>query len=113
MIKLVELWTRRPDMTHDEAVDYWINKHGPLVMNNVPFVEKYIANEGLNFDTRGWSKEEAPPFDGMAEFWMNINKEALVKSINSEKYYETLVPDERKFIGTVRAMLVREVVLKG
>ncbi len=35
MIKLFELWTRRPDMTHEEAVRHWTEVHRELLLPHV------------------------------------------------------------------------------
>lgn len=112
MIKVFAIWTRRGDMTHEEAVKYWLEVHAPLVRKTWPFIKKYVTNVGLPFNYTGWSKDEAPPFDGMAEFWFDLDMETFEKTIKSKDYFETLVPDEKKFIGTWRAMVVEEIVQK-
>jgi EthD domain len=71
MIKLLELWTRRPDMTQEQAVRHWTEVHAPLVKKTFgDKILKYVTNVGLPLDTRGWSRKEAPPYDGIAEFWI-------------------------------------------
>lgn len=111
MIKLLELWNRRLDMTHDEAVHHWLNVHAPLVKDVLgPRIIRYVTNVGLPLDVRGWSADEAPPFDGVAEFWLDVEARELESLIRETA--SILQPDERSFIGTYRPMLVREVVQK-
>jgi EthD domain len=45
MIKLFELWTRRSDMTHEEAVRHWTEVHAPLVKKT--FGEKIINSSSM------------------------------------------------------------------
>lgn len=112
MIKLFEMWNRRLDMTHDEAVHHWLNTHAPLVKKTLgPKIIRYVTNVGLPLDVRGWSTEEAPPFDGLAEFWLDIQPDELESVIRETA--SVLQPDERSFIGTYRPVLVREIVQKG
>jgi len=112
MIKVFAIWTRRSDMTHDEAVKYWLEKHAPLVKKTWPFIKKYITNIGLPFNYTGWSEDEAPPYDGMAEFWFDVDMETFKEKMQSKEYYEILAPDEKNFIGTWRAMIVEEITQK-
>ncbi len=111
MIKLLELWNRRLDMTHDQAVKHWLNVHGPLVTQVLgPRIIRYVTNVGMPLNIRGWSSEEAPPYDGVAEFWLDMDVQELQTMIKETA--SILQPDERSFIGTYRPMLVREVVQK-
>ena len=111
MLKLLELWTRRSDMTHDEAVKHWQEVHVPLVIKTLDkYIIKYVTNIGIPLDIRGWSAEEAPPYDGMAEFWLDMDMEEFHRVIAETAHI--LQPDERKFIGTYRPMLVQEVIQK-
>jgi uncharacterized protein (TIGR02118 family) len=111
MIKLLEMWNRRLDMTHEQAVHHWLNVHGPLVKKTLGSkIVKYVTNVGLPLDVRGWSKEEAPPYDGIAEFWLDVTVDELDAMIRESAHI--LQPDERSFIGTYRPMLVKEVFQK-
>jgi hypothetical protein len=69
-----------------------------------------VTNVGLPLDTRGWSRNEAPPYDGIAEFWINMTVEELGQAIRETAH--VLWPDEQAFIGTYRSMLVEEIVHK-
>src|SRR5262249_6865477 len=61
MIKLLELWTPRPDMTHEQAVRHWTEVKAPVVKKTFgDKILKYVTNVGLPLDTHGWSRNEAP-----------------------------------------------------
>jgi hypothetical protein len=111
MIKLLELWNRRWEMTHDQAVRYWCSRHAPLVLDTVgEHIRGYCTNVGLASNYSGWSDDEAPPHDGIAEFWLDMTAEELKRRIGEAA--PILWPDEQAFIGCYRPMLVREVVQK-
>ena len=62
MIKLLELWTRRPDMTHEQAVRHWTEVHAPLVKKTFgDKILKYVTNVGLPLDTRAGRGTKRPP----------------------------------------------------
>ena len=93
MIMLFELWTRRSDMTHEEAIRHWTEVHAPLVKKTFgDKIIKYVTNVGLPLDTRGWSRNEAPPYDGIAEFWIDMTVEELGQAIRETAHI--LWPEE-------------------
>jgi hypothetical protein len=51
---------------------------------------KYVTNVGLPLDTRGWSKNEAPPYDGIAEFWTDMTVEELGQAIRDTAHIRWL-----------------------
>ena len=112
MLKIILFWTRRPDMTHDEAVRYWTERHVPVVKQAFgDRLVRYLTNIGLPGNYSGWSPTEAPPYDGVAEFWFDMTRREFeqVRSAHAA----TLVPDEEAFVGTYRIMYVDEIVQKG
>jgi uncharacterized protein (TIGR02118 family) len=112
MLKIILFWTRRPDMTHGEAVRYWLDRHAPLVARTFgDHLVRYLTNVGLPGNYSGWSPDEAPPFDGVSEFWFDMTREefARVRAANAD----VLVPDEKAFCGTYRIMFVEEIAQKG
>lgn len=109
MTKLYRLLTRRLDMTHDEAVRYWTEQHAPRVVEALgDRLERYVTNVGLpvNWGTEG--PDEAPPWDGIDEFWLNVGVEDVRETF--ESVAAALSPSEEAFLGTAQWMLVEEVV---
>ncbi len=105
MIKFVMCITRRSDISRQEFLDYWKNKHGPFFMENADAMnaKKYVQsctidtplNEGLR-ESRGMM----PEFDGVAEVWFE-SEEALMAGMSSpegQKLGAALLEDEGNFI---------------
>lgn len=117
MIKFVMCLTRHPDMTREEFIDYWMNKHAPFFMENADAMraKKYVQsqtidtplNEGLR-NSRGM----LPEYDGIAEVWFESEQE-LVEAMSSpegQKLSAALLEDEGKFIDHSKssAFIVQE-----
>ena len=105
MIKLVMCLTRRPDLTREEFMDYWENKHGPFFMSNADAMgaKKYIQSQTidspLNEGMRA-SRDMQPEYDGVAEVWFE-SEEALIEGMSSpegQKLGALLQEDEKNFI---------------
>ena len=48
MIKLLELWTRRPDMTHEQAVRHWTEVHAPLVKKTFGGLDEAASSNAIS-----------------------------------------------------------------
>jgi EthD domain len=110
VIKLYRLLTRRLDMKHDEAVGYWTEQYAPLLVDALgDRLSKYVTNVGLPVSWDG-GPEEAPPWDGIDEFWLDMTREEVRGEF--EKVMPKLISSEQAFLGTYQWMLVDEVVQK-
>jgi uncharacterized protein (TIGR02118 family) len=110
-IKSMFLLTRRPEMTHDDAMVYWHEQHVPLVMKTLgDTLIRYSTNVGLTCDFRGWPNE-APPYDGVAELWLDLSIEEMFEFV--DRAANVLLPDEQAFLGSYRMVLVDEQVHAG
>lgn len=117
MIKFVMCITRRPDLSREEFLDYWKNKHGPFFMENADAMnaKKYVQsctidtplNEGLR-DSRGMM----PEFDGVAEVWFESEEDLMagMSSPKGQKLGAELLEDEGNFIDHSKssAFIVKE-----
>ena len=117
MIKFVMCITRRPDMSREEFMDYWMNKHGPFFMQNAAAMraKKYVQsqtidtplNEGLR-SSRGMQ----PEYDGVAEVWFESEEELMagMSSPEGQKLGAALLEDEGNFIDHSKssAFIVKE-----
>jgi uncharacterized protein (TIGR02118 family) len=110
VLKLFEPWTRRQDMTHDEAVRHWLDVHVPLVKEALgERTLRYTANVGLSASMDPASPPTAPPYDGIAEHWLDVgDPEEVVELLKANG--PALAPDSRKFIGAARPMVMEQVV---
>ena len=110
MIKLVMCLTRRSDLTREEFMDYWENKHGPFFMSNADamgakkYVQSQTINSPLNEGMRA-SRDMQPEYDGVAEVWFE-SEEALIEGMSSpegQKLGALLLEDEKNFIDHTKS----------
>ncbi len=97
MIKFTILLRRNPSMSHDEFVDYHREKHAPL-FSALPevreHVRRYVQSHKVPAAIPG-----LPPmtFDGITELWFD-DAAGLEAVFLSDRYMETIRPDEAKFL---------------
>lgn len=110
-VKTLFLLTRRPEMTQDQSMAYWHEEHVPLVRDVFgDALVRYATNVGLRADLTGWP-DQAPPFDGVAELWLDLTMEEMQAKVAASAHL--FLPDERAFIGTYRWLAVAELVHLG
>jgi uncharacterized protein (TIGR02118 family) len=97
MVKLVLLFRRRSDLSHEEFLRYWREEHLPLV-TLVPGIRRYVISPVYDRPDGG---DRTP--DGMAELWFD-DEAALEAALASDETRATAV-DARKFIE--RGSIVR------
>ena len=117
MIKLVMCLRRRPDLTREQFLDYWLNKHGPFFQANAAIMraKKYVQGHTLDTpinDGMRTSRGLEPEYDGVAEVWFE-SEDDLAEAMGSaemEQLSAALLEDESNFIDHARssAFLVRE-----
>jgi hypothetical protein len=118
-VELIFVARRRPDLTHAEFDDYWINRHAPLVRSlaDTCRIRRYIQSVTLDTpvnaefaQARGMAVEEPP--DGVAEVWWDSldGLAAGFSGSEGEKAAQLLVEDEAKFcdFSTSRAWITEE-----
>lgn len=97
MIKLSILLTRRPDLSHEQFVDYWTNKHTPLIGSvpggEVP-VRRYVQLLPTGDEIAGVTTAAA---DGVAELWVDDIADAA-NWFTSETYTTIIAADEENFL---------------
>lgn len=78
MIKLTFCLRRRPDLSPEEFYRYWKNEHGPLVRDRAEVlgVRKYqqvhtLGEAELHAALQARNGGAPPPFDGIAEVWVD------------------------------------------
>src|ERR1700716_858322 len=99
MIKMVAFVRRHPSMSRAEFLDYWLNKHAPLVKSEPElwqYARRYKQNHAIqNFSFfEGQAKAEGG-FDGCGEMWFD-SIDDLKKAIKEPAYLEIIRPDELK-----------------
>lgn len=97
MIKLSIFLTRRADLTHEEFVDYWTQKHTPLLASlpggEVP-VRRYVQLLPTDDEIPGVATAVC---DGVAEVWVDDIADA-VRWFTSETYTTAVAADEENFL---------------
>ena len=106
MIKLTFCLRRKPGLSYEEFHDYWLNKHGPLVREQMQalkirrYVQVHQLNEAATNDGIRKSRNAPAPYDGIAELWYDS-----IESINGNRHYDAareagriLLEDEKNFI---------------
>jgi hypothetical protein len=103
---------RRPELTRAQAVSYWRTHHVPLVCSTQgEALVRYTTNVGLPADLHGWSVAEAPPYDGIAV--LAVDHDIAGQKAFIAAHADILIPDERMFMGTYRAVFTREILTFG
>jgi uncharacterized protein (TIGR02118 family) len=105
MFKLDILIIRRSDLTHQQFVDYWRDRHGPFFASQ-PIVKKtvrrYVQTRILADTPAGLS---AAPFDGIAQIWFD-DVGGFLEYLNSSNYKDVIRPDEEKFTDPHRVQFL-------
>ena len=117
MIKFVMCITRHRNMSREEFMDYWMNKHGPFFMENAnamkakKYVQSQTVDTPLNEGLRS-SRGMLPEFDGIAEVWFESEEELMegMSSPESQILGAALLEDEGNFIDHSKssAFIVKE-----
>jgi uncharacterized protein (TIGR02118 family) len=105
MIKVVGLLTRRPEITHEQFVEHWLEIHGPLA-RVVPGVRRYVQSHIVGTRTRPDIPETDVEVDGIAELWYD-DQEALARAAATPEM-KRLTDDGAVFIGRIKSYIVEE-----
>ena len=101
MIKISAFLTRRTDLTHQQFVDYWTQKHTPLVASlpggEVP-VRRYVQLLPTGDEIPGIGTAD---YDGVAEVWVDDIADAA-RWFTSDTYTTTVAEDEARFLDRSR-----------
>ncbi|MFQ6395769.1 EthD domain-containing protein [Nocardia sp. KC 131] len=97
MIKITILLTRRGDLTHDEFIDYWTQKHTPLLAqlpSDEVTVNRYVQLQPTGDSIPGIA---TAPVDGVAELWVDSVADAAAW-FTSQTYQTVVAEDEANFL---------------
>lgn len=104
MIKVSIFLTRRPDLTHEEFIEYWTQKHTPLIASlpgDVP-IKRYVQLSAIGEQIPGF---EAARYDGVAEVWVDQAADA-VAWFTSPTYTTIAATDEENFLDRSRTTVL-------
>jgi uncharacterized protein (TIGR02118 family) len=116
MIKMIAMVKRHPSLSRAEFLDYWLNKHAPLV-KSVPSFWQYIRGYRQNHTIQNFAfydgAEIEGGYDGCGEMWFD-SIEDLQKATSDPAYMEIIRPDELKLFdnpATVPMILAVEHIM--
>lgn len=98
MIKRVSMVRRRPDLSHEEFVAYWLGPHAEIA-KEMPGALGYVVNIAEDPEQAGW--------DGFAEVWFE-SREAADAAFASEPFASRIRADRPKFVGEQEIFFVTE-----
>lgn len=104
MVQLFAFLTRRSGTTHEEFLDHWLNRHGPLIADT-PELARHIrryeqhprAEAGPMSGTEDCDGVTVQHFDAMADMWAFTAEPA---------YAELVAPDETALLDLKRLVWV-------
>lgn len=110
MIKLTFCLVRLPHLCREEFQDYWLNKHGPLVISlKAPLrIRRYAQLHSfapeVSAATRG-SRGGPEQYDGVAELWWDSAEDMAAMSSDpvALEAGAKLLEDEKRFIDLARS----------
>jgi uncharacterized protein (TIGR02118 family) len=113
MVKLVALLRRRSDLSHEEFLRHWRERHTPLVLS-LPDFMRHLERYVHGYPAGAFAADAAggEPFDGAAEMVFE-SLEAMGRAFALPCYLEQIRPDEERFLDLPRcvALVVTEAVM--
>ena len=98
MIQLVTMLKRKPGTTHEEFLDHWRNRHGPLVAG-LPcsrYVRRYEQHETV-WPPSG-SRMPEPAYDGVTIQWFDSADDFYAHTMESDQ--AEMFEDVKRFLDT-------------
>ena len=105
MIRRISMLTRKPQLTHEEFVDHWLNVHGPLALN-VPRIRRYVQCRVIEEHFRKDIPAQEDEIDGIAELWYDSVEDLMESSETPEA--KALYADGALIIGKIRTFIIEE-----
>ena len=110
--KLLALLKRTDDLTREQFITHWRDRHAPLV-RSVPafwqhvrgYTQHYVIPEATRGMAAGEKDIQASGYDGVAELRFD-SVDALLTAFTAPRYLEVIRPDEMTFIGKGSAAFV-------
>jgi uncharacterized protein (TIGR02118 family) len=101
MLKVYILVRRRSDMTHEQYVEYWRDKHAPLFSSQPDtkrYVRRYIQSRITEDKPGGMVLGDV---DGIVQLWFD-DIDGFNAFANSPSYLNVIKPDEERFTDQKR-----------
>jgi hypothetical protein len=112
-VKLMVAARRRPDLSLAQFRDYWLHRHGPLIVRyaSVLRIQRYAQNHAIDSDASrvfGVNRELGMSFDGIAEGWWKSEADMVAAFVSPEGRLASaaLADDERNFCSDDNRVIV-------
>lgn len=111
-VKIIALLKRKPGLTMDAFIEYYENKHAPLVLKIAPFITDYRRNYARGGSALGSLDGAASDCDVITEAWFATRED--FEKFNTEalkpENREAIIRDELNFIDrdSMRLFVVEE-----
>lgn len=97
MIKVLEFFNKRADLSHEDFLRYWRGRHTSVVMG-ITGIRRYMQNPVRHDLLAG------QPFDGIVEVWFSGLE--MMRSNAKSPYWPLVEADEAQFIDRAGARLM-------
>jgi uncharacterized protein (TIGR02118 family) len=106
-VKMICPIRRRTGMSHDDFVDHWLNRHGPLALRHHPGLIRYVANV-----VDAPLSPDAPHLDGIGELYFARPESLRDEMFDSPAGEAIIRRDIESFISHTSGYLVTEYLQK-
>lgn len=116
-MKVVCFIRKRPELTREEFITYYEEKHAPLIASLLPYFSDYRRNyrvdvPGFQVDHLKGAEDQTPPFDVITE-WSFENKamyKKLLAAMADPEVGSVIARDEENFIdrASMKVYVVEE-----
>lgn len=112
MVKLIGLLKKKPGLTRAEFIDYYENKHVPLISRLVPMGHDYRRSYTEKMRVNGQETQDAFEYDVVTELWFDQAKDyiAFAEAMRDREIFAQIVADEENFLerSASRILVVTE-----
>lgn len=101
----------KPGMTEEAFQRYWLEVHAPKFASKIPQIQRYLIDTRIPFQDKG----QDPLFSGIAEIWLENEKEQL-ESLQTKEFLQGARADEPNwaaFWATLALDTTAHVLLDG
>lgn len=97
MLRMTVFVRRREGLTHEEFLDHWHTRHGPLIAGTPELARHIVRYEQHPIATGTPDWAGTPGYDGVAVQWFR-SFEGFTGFLAEPAYAELIAPDEERFL---------------
>lgn len=100
MVKLIGLLKKKADLTREQFIDYYENKHVPLISSLVPMGHDYRRSYTEKMRVNGQESDDAFEYDVVTELWFERDEDysAFASAMRDPEIFKQVVADEENFL---------------